>query len=92
MQTADTKPGAYYVTACDMVDNAGTVGAVYLMLGPFIDDHATALACVDAVQALCNELDSTGRAWFKVYGTVRYDTPPRAGRLNNYFGLPLDNA
>lgn len=88
----DTQPGAYYVSAADVVSNAGHTGAVYLMLGPFINDHAGALACVEAVRALCNDLDGTGKAWFLSYGTVRYDEPPKLGRLNNYFGLPVDSA
>lgn len=88
-QQPDTQPGAYYVTAADVVSNAGHVGAVYLMLGPFPNDHAAALACVEAVQRICNELDGTGKAWFLSYGTARYPVGfNKPGRLNVHFGLP----
>lgn len=93
-EAPDTQPGAYYVTAADITSNAGTVAAYWLMLGPFINDHASALACVDAVQAMCNKLDTTGRAWFMSYGTIRKpaddSVPLRAGKLNSYFGLPTE--
>jgi hypothetical protein len=83
MQTPDTQPGAYYVTVLD--------GRRYgRLLGPFIDDHAGALAMVDVVRKRAEELDP--RALFYSFGTCRVPAddsiPLRAGLLNKYFNLP----
>jgi hypothetical protein len=76
MQTPDTKPGAYYVSAVD-------AGRTALLFGPFIDDHGGALAAVDRVRKVACDLDP--RAQWYAFGTVRlYDrsTYP-LGSLNN---------
>lgn len=73
MQQPDTKPGFYYVTVMD----GRRVGA---LLGPFVNDHAGALAKVDAARAKANELDP--RAAFYAFGTTRSDTDLGPGALN----------
>ena len=77
-QTPDTKPGPYYVTVAD----GGRVGR---LVGPFIDDHAGALALVDAARRKAEDLDP--RAVFYAFGTCRVDAPQGPGVLNKYFGL-----
>jgi hypothetical protein len=80
MQTPDTRPGAYYVTVVD--------GLKYgVLLGPFINDHAGALAKVDEVRKKAEELDP--RAAFYSFGTARWKTDdlPK-GKLNHLFGMP----
>ena len=83
-QQPDTKPGAYYVT---MIDGA----RVAFLAGPFINDHAGALALVDDVRKLANELDP--RSHFYAFGTARkslWGNPEqRAGKLNGRLGLPV---
>lgn len=61
-QQADDQPGNYYVTAHD-------AGKTWPMAGPFINDHAAALAAVRAVKDVACNLD--GRACFMSWGTVR---------------------
>lgn len=78
-QTPDTKPGAYYVTAMDG-------GRVARVVGPFLNDHAAALAIVDAARAKAEEVDP--RAAFYAFGTCRTDAPCGPGALNRFFGLP----
>ena len=80
-QAPDTKPGNYYVTAID-------AGKTYPMAGPFVNDHAAALAAVRAVrEAACN-ID--GRACFMAWGTVRTpDTYTKPGRLNAVLGMEV---
>lgn len=82
-QAPDTKPGAYYVTVTD----GPRCGR---LLGPFINDHAGALALVDAARAKAETLDP--RAIWYAYGTARFPdddiAPLRFGVLNGHFGLP----
>lgn len=78
VQQPDTKPGAYYVSARDGPRHA-------LCLGPFVNDHAAALARVEAVRRLAADLDPRAH-WF-AFGTCRLDLPADltalpAGRLN----------
>lgn len=76
----DTKPGAYYVSAVD-------TGRTALLFGPFMNDHAGALAAVDKVRKAACDVDP--RAHWYAFGTVRlYDreTYP-LGSLNNLLGL-----
>ena len=84
MQQPDTCPGAYYVTVID----GKRVGR---LLGPFDNDHAGALAMVDAARTKAIELDP--RAHWHAFGTCRVpnddSVPIRAGLLNKYFGLPI---
>ena len=80
-QAPDTKPGHYYVTAHD-------AGKTYPMAGPFVNDHAGALAAVHRIrEAACN-ID--GRACFMAWGTVRTpDTYTKPGRLNAVLGMEV---
>lgn len=87
IQAPDTQPGEYYVSCRN--------GSRYaLLLGPFTNDHAGALAMVDKVTEKAHQLD--GRAAFYSFGTCRLpadDTLPiRAGKLNEFFGLPTGKA
>jgi hypothetical protein len=77
-QQPDSKPGNYYVSVAD----AGRIG---LLLGPFQNDHAGALAMVDQARVKAEQLDP--RAAFYSFGTVRVDldVPAKAGVLNGYF-------
>lgn len=77
----DTRPGAYFVT----IMRGARVG---LLLGPFVDDHETALDYVDlAREAACRR---DPRAHWDAFGTSR--VPDREtelrGVLNEEFGLP----
>lgn len=77
---ADTKDGAYYVTAVD-------AGRVALLLGPFINNHAGALARVQDVRTVANEMHPA--SVFYSFGTVRMfgrDSYP-IGSMNNLLGL-----
>ncbi len=80
-QQPDTQPGHYYVTAHD-------AGKTYPMAGPFVNDHAGALAAVRRIrEAACN-ID--GRACFMAWGTVRApDTYTKPGRLNAVLGMEV---
>lgn len=78
-QEPDTQPGNYYVSTCN------DSGAFWLMLGPFPDDHAAALAAVENVRAFTCQHDSTGRAHFMAFGTVRMaHEVTRPGNCNQY--------
>lgn len=74
----DTKPGAYYVSAVDG-------GRYALLLGPFANDHAAALAMVEPVRAKACELNP--RAHWYAFGTCRLppEVEAKPGRLNDYF-------
>jgi hypothetical protein len=78
-QQPDTAPGNYYVSVRD-----GTRAG--LLVGPFPNDHAGALAWVVAAQRKAEEVDPW--AAFYGFGTVRmkqtYDEP---GILNEMLGL-----
>lgn len=78
-QQPDTRPGHYYVTAHD-------AGKTWPMAGPFINDHAAALAAVRAVKdAAC---DRDGRACFMAWGTVRAPADyTKPGPLNAAAGI-----
>lgn len=82
-QAPDTKPGAYYVTVIDGPRHGR-------LLGPFFNDHAAALALVDAARAKAEEMDPK-EIWY-AYGTARFpdddSVPLRFGVLNGHFGLP----
>lgn len=80
METPDTKPGNYYVSA---IKDDGT-GRWIPLAGPFRDDHAKALSLVDKCNDLACKLDRSGRAHWYAYGTCRaeydFDKP---GILND---------
>ena len=81
-QQPDTQPGEYFVTVID--------GDRYArLLGPFTDNHAGALAMVEAVREKAYELDPKSH-WYS-FGTCRLPSDSaavRPGKLNNLFGLP----
>lgn len=78
-QQPDSKPGNYYVSV-----RKGS-GDWRVLLGPFKNDHAAALAWVDKAQAKAMDLDP--RACWYYYGTVRLelDAALPNGALNRYF-------
>jgi hypothetical protein len=80
MQEPDIQPGEYYVSVIDGKKSA-------LLLGPFTNDHAAALAAVDKVRAKAIQIDS--KASFYAFGTARLPAddsiPIRTGSLNKYF-------
>lgn len=82
-QTPDLKPGDYYVS---VIDGQRTG----LLLGPFLNDHAAAIAMVEAARTKACETDP--RAHWYAFGTCRKDTPPatepgnRPGVLNAALG------
>jgi hypothetical protein len=76
-ETPDTQPGSYYVSA-----RSGDKH--WLLLGPFVDDHAAALRMVEPVRALANQHEP--RSAFYAFGTCRYapgETQP--GSANRHF-------
>lgn len=81
----DSKAGEYYVTVVDG-------SRVNYLLGPFTNDHASAIAAVDKVREKAEELDP--RAIWYSFGTCRLPVgdkvPIRAGLLNKFFGLPTN--
>ena len=78
-QAPDAKPGSYYVTVVD----GSRVGR---LLGPFVNDHAGALARVDEARKLAETLEP--RAAFYAFGTARYpENEKRPGVLNGRLGL-----
>lgn len=83
-QQPDSKPGAYYVSVVR--------GADYrLLAGPFLNDHAAALALVPKATQVAQDLDPRA-AWY-AFGTCRLDVAPgevpRAGILNQQLGVTL---
>jgi hypothetical protein len=81
MQTPDSKPGNYYVTAIDDTKR------VARLAGPFLNDHASALALVDKARDEACKVDS--RAWWYAFGTCRVDidVPTKLGVLNSRLGI-----
>jgi len=73
-QQPDTKPGFYYVTVM-----RGKGDYRYLR-GPFVNDHAGALAAVDAARFRSYDLDP--RAAFYAFGTARADEDAGPGILD----------
>ena len=69
MQIPDTKPGLYYVTVRRWNNNV--TPDVRILRGPFVDDHAAALAAVPEAQRIACELDP--RAHWYEFGTCRSD-------------------
>lgn len=62
MQAPDTKPGLYYVTVRKGADTR-------LLRGPYLDDHAAALAAVPEATRIACDLDP--RAHWYEFGTCR---------------------
>ena len=73
-QAPDSKPGFYYVS---VVRDSGDYR---LLRGPFVNDHAGALAAVDAARFRAYDLDP--RAQWYAYGTARLDTDAGPGILD----------
>ena len=84
-QTADSRPGEYYVTVIDG-DRWNR------LLGPFTNNHQAALDMVDAVRKKACEIDP--KAHFYAFGTARIPSddsvPIRAGLLNRFFDMPTE--
>jgi len=72
----DTKRGNYYVSA---INDAGKVA---LLAGPYLNDHAAALAAVGEYKAKAMDVDP--RAPWYAYGTCRLplDVAAPKGRLS----------
>lgn len=88
-QAANHAPGKYYVSAMNTEGNYHKIigeRVWWPMVGP-LDDHATALALVDAVRSMACEMSPKG-VWM-AYGTIGWfgDGDPPKGKLNKYFGL-----
>ena len=88
-QQPDSKPGAYYVS---VIRGDGDWRP---LLGPFINDHAKALALVDKARAKAEELDA--RAVWYSFGTVRVPLSEpaefkRPGIITGYFKEELQCA
>lgn len=66
MQVPDTQPGFYYVSV--RKDNGDT----RLLSGPYVNNHAAALADVDTYKAKAIAADP--KAHWYAYGTMRSDT------------------
>ena len=85
MQAPDTKPGAYFVTCVD----PARPSTYARLAGPFIDNHAAALALVDRARAEAERADP--RAVWYAFGTCRVDLDhpqaTRPGVLNAALGL-----
>jgi hypothetical protein len=74
MQTPDTKPGPYYVTA--VLDDSRKV---YPMAGPYAL-HADALADVERIRRVAESVDR--RALWAAFGTCRLPDYGKPGKLN----------
>jgi hypothetical protein len=61
-QVPDNEPGDYFVSAQDD-------GRFWLVSGPYVNDHAAALADVETCRSLCESHDS--RAVWMAFGTCR---------------------
>ncbi len=73
-QIPDSKPGFYYVSVVRGAND------YRLLRGPFVNDHAGALAAVDAAGFRAYDLDPRA-AWY-AYGTVRMDSDAGPGILD----------
>ena len=74
-QQPDDRPGNYYVTVRDGTRHR-------FLLGPYKDDHATALAMVDEARRIAQELDRAA-IWY-AYGTARVTGYAKPGILNDH--------
>jgi hypothetical protein len=78
-QTPDPRPGFYYVSVVR--------GDRYVLLaGPYTDHHAGALADVERVRHLAQNVDP--RTAFDAFGTCRCETDQGPGKLNHLDTLP----
>jgi hypothetical protein len=73
-QAPDPRPGFYYVS---VVRGAGDYR---LLRGPFVNDHAGALAAVEAARYRAYDLDPRS-AWY-AYGTARLEADAGPGILD----------
>ena len=80
-QQPDTQPGNYYVT----VIRDGHKDRVRALAGPFVNDHAKALAMVATVRALAIQIDPWSA--FYNFGTSRIEGYDAPGILNERLGL-----
>ena len=83
-QQPDTEPGNYYVTCRDG-------DQTWLMLGPFENDHASAIAAVEPVRTLCTR--DNRKSVFYSFGTARFAPDfTRPGNANKYLPELLNPA
>jgi hypothetical protein len=68
----DTQAGDYFVFARD-------AGRVWYLSGPYVNDHAAAIADVEAVRAMAEKSDPFSA--FYAFGTCRF--PPNSGRIGS---------
>ena len=85
-QQPDPQPGFYYVSVRRERGPTHFMGAGTdhrLLLGPFVNDHARALASVEQVRRKAEDLDP--RACWYAFGTCRVESaePPEPGILNH---------
>jgi len=74
-QEPDTQPGSYYVSAADG-------DRIWLMLGPFENDHKAALEAVKAVKDYCVKREPY--SYFYAWGTCRLPAgSEKQGHANN---------
>lgn len=73
-QAPDTKPGFYYVSVVRGAND------YRLLRGPFVNDHAGALAAVDAARYRAYDLDPRSHRY--AYGTVRLEADAGPGVLD----------
>lgn len=76
----DSRPGYYYVSIYRCNNNAGIGGQFRLLRGPFINDHAGALAAVG--DAKCRAIAYDRRAQWDAFGTCRVEEDLGAGILD----------
>jgi hypothetical protein len=78
VQQPDPRPGFYYVSVADGPRTAR-------LRGPFVDNHAGALAAVEAARATLQDLDP--RAAFFAFGTCRCESNHGPGYLDAREGV-----
>lgn len=79
-QQPDPRPGSYYVSVRDYVDNAGG-GRTGILLGPF-KLHSKALEWVDRAKAMAERVND--RAFWYAFGTLRRELDYQgSGTLND---------
>jgi hypothetical protein len=81
-QEPDTQPGDYFVSVLDGGRHA-------LVSGPYVNDHAAALADVEHCRTLAEKHDA--RAVFYAFGTVRLASKSgKVGQLQRWGVYDLD--
>lgn len=78
LQQPDPRPGFYYVSV--LRDSRDAQPDYRLLLGPFVNDHAGALAAVEGARLRAMQFDA--RAQWYAYGTCRCASNQGPGILN----------